>query len=455
MTFRRLLTIAGILVLAHAAWNRSQAADETSGGKLFPYAYAVDDLPNGLRLVTVPTDYPNMVALYVVVRAGSGDEVEPGKSGYAHLFEHLMFRGSENYTSEQRDALMKRAGADTNASTNQDRTTYYAVFSKEDLDEVMKVEADRFQRLKYTEPAYKTESLAVLGEYNKNSSEPTQKLDEVLYETAFKTHTYAHTTMGYLKDVQDMPNQFAYSLDFYKRFYRPEYATVLLVGDVTRERALELTKKYFGGWAHGSYAPNIPAEPAQTGSRTAHVDWPSPTLPWLAVAFKGPAYSDETKDKAALDLLSEIAFGRNSDLYRRLVLEQQKVDELGVDFGNHPDPELFTAYARIKDGKDVDDVREQVLATFARFTKETVDQTKLDATRSRMRYSFALRMNSSPAIAAALAPYILLRRTPDTINKVFALYQQVTPQDIRSMAAKYLTETNRTIVTLATKTGTK
>jgi zinc protease len=455
MTFRRLLILAGILVLAHAAWNWSQAAEEASGGKLFPYAYAVDNLSNGLRLVTVPTDFPNMVALYVVVRAGSRDEVEPGKSGYAHLFEHLMFRGSENYTAEQRDALMKRAGADTNASTNQDRTTYYAVFSKEDLDEVMKVEADRFQRLKYTEPAYKTESLAVLGEYNKNSSEPTQKLDEVLYETAFKTHTYAHTTMGYLKDVQDMPNQYAYSLEFYTRFYRPEYTTVLLVGDVTRERALELTKKYFGGWAHGSYAPSIPAEPAQTASRTAHVDWPSPTLPWLAVAFKGPAYSDETKDKAALDLLSEIAFGRNSDLYRRLVLEQQIVDELGVDFGNHPDPELFTTYARIKDGKNADDVREQILATVARFTKETVDQMKLDATRSRMRYSFALRMNSSPAIAAALAPYILLRRTPDTIDKVFALYQQVTPQDIRAGAAKYLTENNRTIVTLATKAGTK
>ena len=112
-------------------------------------------------------------------------------------------------------------------------------------------------------------------------------------------------------------------------------------------------------------------------------------------------------------------------------------------------------YARIKDVKNVDDVRDQVLATFARFTKEDVDQSKLDATRSRMRYSFALRMNSSPAIAAALAPYVLLRRTPDTINKVFALYQQVTPQDIRAMAAKYLTENNRTIVTLATKGGTQ
>jgi zinc protease len=455
MSVRRLLIIAAILLLAVAVFYRSWAAGAGASGKLFPYAYSIDDLPNGLRLVTVPTDYPNMVALYTVVRAGSRDEVEPGKSGYAHLFEHLMFRGSENYTPEQRDALLKRAGADSNASTNQDRTTYYVVFSNEDLEDVLKAEADRFQRLKYTQPAYKTESLAVLGEYNKNSSAPTQRLDEALYETAFTHHTYAHTTMGYLKDVQDMPNQYAYSLDFYKRFYRPEYVTVVIVGDVTRDRALELTTKYFGGWARGNYVPSIPAEPPQTEARTAHVDWPSPTLPWLAVAFKGPAYSDEVKDKAALDLLSEIAFGRNSDLYRRLVLEQQKVDQLNVDFGNHPDPELFTAVARIKKQEDAENVREQVLETFARFTREQVDQSKLDATRSRMRYGFALRMNSSPAIAAALAPYILLRRTPDTIDKLFALYQQITPQDIQMTAAKYFTDSHRTIVTLDSKRGTK
>src|SRR6185436_17149556 len=212
---------------------------------------------------------------------------------------------SENFTPQERDDIMKRAGADTNATTNQDRTTYYAVFSKEDLDEVMKVEADRFQRLKYAEPAFKTETLAVLGEYNKNSAQPT---------------------MGYLQDIQDMPNQYAYSLEFYKRFYTPEYATVLLVGDVTRERAVDVTKKYFGGWARGSYKPDIPAEPPQTEPRTAHVDWPSPTLPWVAVAFKGPAYSDTAWDKAALDLLSPMAFGPNSDLDKRLVLEEQKVD---------------------------------------------------------------------------------------------------------------------------------
>jgi zinc protease len=423
--------------------------------KLFPYNYTIDDLENGLRLVTVPTDFPNMVALYIVVQTGSRNEVEPGKSGYAHLFEHIMFRGSETYTPEQRDLILKRAGAESNATTNSDRTTYYETFSKEDLDPVMKLEADRFQRLKYPEPAYKTESLAVLGEYNKNSADPTEKVDEVLHETAFTKHTYIHTTMGFLKDIQDMPNQYNYSLQFYNRFYRPEYTTIILVGDVAREQTLALTKKYFGEWKHGSYVPDIPAEPPQTAPRTATVDWNSPTLPWIAIAFRAPAYSDEKKDKAALDLLLPIAFGSNSDLYQRLVLKEQKVDELDAGFGNHPDPELFTVYTRVKDPKDIDYVRDQILAAFKRYTDEAVDQAKLDATRSRIRYSFALRMNSSPAIANALAQYIGLRRTPETVNKLFALYQQITPQDIRTIARQYFTDNNRTIVTLTSNKGAK
>jgi zinc protease len=257
--------------------------------------------------------------------------------------------------------------------------------------------------------------------------------------------------MGFLKDIQDMPNQYAYSLEFYNRFYRPEYTTILLVGDVKRDQALGLTKKYFGDWKRGSYQQYIPDEPAQNGPRTAAVEWNSPTLPWVAIAFKGPAYSDERIDKAALDLLSPLAFGPNSDLYQRLVLKEQKVDELQPEFGNHPDPELFTVWARIKDPKDIDYVRNQILATFERFTKEPVDQAKLDATRFRIRYSFALRMNSSSAIANALAPYIGLRRTPETINKLFAIYQRITPAEIQKTAASYFSANNRTIVTLTSK----
>ncbi len=419
--------------------------------KLFPYNYTIDDLPNGLRLITVPTDYPNLVALYIAVQAGSRNEIEPGKSGFAHFFEHLMFRGSENYTADQREAIFKRAGAETNAYTSDDRTVYHATFSKDDVDEIMKMEADRFIRLKYALPEFQTEALAVKGEYDKNSANPFSKLYEVLRETAFKTHTYSHTTMGYLKDIQDMPNQFEYSQAFFKRFYRPEYTTIVLVGDITRERALDLTKRYFGEWKRGNYSATIPAEPKQTEPRSANIDWPSPTLPIVAVAFRGPAYSDLEKDKLALDLLAQVAFGENSDLYQKLVLKEQKVDVLAPDFSNQMDPELFVVFARVKDPKDVDYVRDQVLATYKRYASELIPAAKLDATRSRLRYTFALAMDSSDAIASTLAPFVSLRRSPETIDKLAALMETITPQDVRDTAAKYFRDESRTIVTLATK----
>jgi zinc protease len=427
---------------------------QTQQRKLFPYDYHIDDLPNGLRLVTVPTDYPNLVALYIVVQTGSRNEIEPGKTGFAHFFEHMMFRGSENYTADQREAIFKRAGAETNAYTSDDRTVYHAVFSKDDLDEIMKMEADRFLRLKYALPEFQTEALAVKGEYDKNSSAPVSQLFEKLRATAFTKHTYSHTTMGFIKDIENMPNQYEYSLEFFNRFYRPEYTTVVLVGDVTRQRALDLTKRYFGDWKQGNYTANIPSEPKQTEPRTAHIDWPSPTLPYLAVAFRGPAYSDTAKDKMALDFLAQIAFGANSELYQKLVLKEQKVDTLGPSFGNSFDPQLFTVIARVKDPKDVDYVRDQILQTFKRFTTEPIPQSKLDATRSRLRYSFAMAMNSSDAIANTLAPFISLKRTPDTIDKLAVLMETITPEDVRTIAAKYFTDENRTIVTLATKLKT-
>src|SRR5688572_32535357 len=160
------------LVIASLILCIPMVAMAQKASKFFAYDYSIDDLPNGLRLITVPTDYPNLVALYIVVQTGSRNEVEPGKSGFAHFFEHMMFRGSDNYTADQREAIFKRAGAETNAYTSDDRTVYHATFSKEDLDEIMKMEADRFLRLKYALPEFQTESLAVKGEYDKNSANP-------------------------------------------------------------------------------------------------------------------------------------------------------------------------------------------------------------------------------------------------------------------------------------------
>ena len=445
--------IALPLLLSIAAVSSAQEPAKAPARKLIPYDYYIDDLPNDLRVVTIPTDYPNLVAFYIVVGTGSRNEVEPGKSGYAHFFEHLMFRGSENYPADARDVILQRAGAATNAYTTDDRTVYHATFSKEDLPEIMKMEADRFQRLKYAEPEYKTEALAVLGEYNKNIAAPTLKLQETLRATAFKEHTYKHTTMGFIKDIEDMPNQFDYSWQFFRRYYRPEYTTILVVGDVKREEVVEMVRANFGTWERGDYKPEIPREPEQNEPRTAHVDWATPTLPYVTVAFHNPAYSDEQKDYPALDLLAAVAFGENSELYQKLVLNEQKVDALNSSNPERMDPHLFTVTARVKDPNDVDYVRDQVLATFQRFTTEAIPQKKLDDTRARLRYETALGFDSSEAIAGAVAPFLALRRTPETMDRLFATYDTITPEDVRSIAAKYFTENKRTIVTLATNVG--
>src|ERR1700683_3812556 len=424
------------------------AAAPTPPQKIFPYAYSQDDLPNGLRLVTVPTDYPNIVALYIVVQAGSRNEVEAGHTGFAHLFEHLMFKGTEKYSQAQYNDAIKRMGGASNAFTTSDFTCFYTVFSKEDLPTVLAMEGDRFQNLKYSEAEFKTETLAVLGEYNKNASNPFQKLNEALLDTAYSTHTYKHTTMGFLKDVQDMPNQYEYSQKFFSRYYRPEYVTIIVAGDVKTKAVRDLMAKDWGAWKRGDYKPEIPVEPPQDGPRTNHVAWNGPTLPLVAIAYKGPAYDDSTKDTAALDALSYLAFSENSELYQKLIIQEQKADALYASSPNQVDPSLFQVLARVKKAEDVEYVRGQILATVQQFREKPVDGARLDAVRKHLRYELALRMDNSETVAQVVAGYVALRHTPDTMNKLFEQYAHLTPQDVQQAAVKYLTENARTMITL-------
>ncbi len=416
--------------------------------KVFPYSYDQHDFPNGLRLITIPTDFPNVVSVFIVVQTGSRNEVEPGKSGFAHLFEHMMFRGTKDNPPEKYQGILKEAGAASNAFTSDDLTAYHTTFSKEDLDTILRLEADRFEHLEYSPAILKTESLAVLGEYNKNSASPVQKLYEVLRDTAFDKSTYKHTTMGYLKDVQDMPQQYEYSKKFFDRYYRPEYTTIIVAGDVKPANVQSQVAKYWGDWKRGSYKAEIPVEPAQKGPRSNHVNWPSATLPWMVIAYKVPAYSDTVKDMAALDLIGFLGFSENSNLYQRLVIQDQLVDYLEGGYENHVDPYLFTAMARVKKPKDMKTVEESILETFHGFKDTLVSQDRLEEVKKHLRYSFAMEMDNSEAIAGTVARFVALRRSPDTINKMYEMYDKVTPEDIQAVAKKYFAENGRTIVTL-------
>ncbi|MBK9372669.1 MAG: insulinase family protein [Holophagales bacterium] len=416
---------------------------------LLPFQATEKTLPNGLRVIVVPTGFPNLVSLQIPVQTGSRNEVEPGKSGFAHFFEHMMFRGTKAYPPAAYQAILTKAGARQNAYTTDDYTNYHTTFAKEDLEKVLEIEADRFQNLDYPEAAFKTESRAVLGEYNKNSANPMSKLFEAMRDTAFTKHTYKHTTMGFLRDIEDMPNQFAYSKAFFDRWYRPEYTTVIVAGDVDPAKVLPLVEKYWGSWKRGSYSVEIPVEPPPSGPKTVHVPWTTPTLPWVAVAFRGPAFSTTEKDWAALDVLLDLAFGPTSDAYKKLVETEQKVDQLFPYLPSSADPQLLVAGARVKKLEDAVAVRDEILRTFATLRVEPVPARRLADAKSNARYGIVRGLDNTDAIGGILARFVRFRREYGTLNEIFRVYATLTPEDLRAAAAKYFTDAGLVLTTLS------
>jgi zinc protease len=259
--------------------------------------------------------------------------------------------------------------------------------------------------------------------------------------------------MGFLKDIEDMPNQYDYSLKFFDRYYRPEYTTIIVAGDVQPKTVRALVEKYWGGWKRGNYLPKIASEPQQDAPRTGRVEWPTATLPWIAIAYRAPAYSDKTKETAALDALAYLGFSENSDLYQKLVIQEQKVDMFGAENEDHVDPYLFTVLARVKNPKDVNYVRDQILETIKSFREQPVGKERLENVKKHLRYAFSQRLDNSETVAAIVARYVALRRTPETIDKIYEIYAQLTPADVRSAAGKYLVENGRTVVTLTGPAG--
>ncbi len=427
---------------------RPAAAPTT--GDVLPFRAVEKTLPNGLKVIVVPTGFPNIVSLQIPVQTGSRNEVEPGKSGFAHFFEHMMFRGTKEYPPDKYKDILTQAGARQNAYTTDDYTNYHTTFAKEDLETMLKVEADRFENLSYSEEGFRTEARAVLGEYNKNSANPIVKIEEIQHDKAFTTHTYKHTTMGFLKDIEDMPNQFQYSKTFFDRWYRPEYTTVIVAGDVDPGRVIPLVEKYWGDWRPGRFQVEIPKEPEPKAAVYAHVPWPSPTLPWVTVAFHGPAFSETGKDFAAMDMLMDLYFGETSDVYKRLVEQEQKVDGMFTDNPGNVDPSLTGVYARVKKLEDSGSVRDELLKTFAEARSRAVDAKRLADAKSNARYGLVRSLDNTERIAATLARFVRYRRSYGTLNNLFRVYQSLTTDDLLAAGRRYFAD-NRLVVTTLSK----
>lgn len=418
--------------------------------KIFPYDYKIEELENGLKIVSIPLDNPHIISFYTIVRSGSRNEIESGKSGFAHFFEHMMFKGTKDVPREDYDDFLTLLGAGTNGYTTDDYTCYFVVFAgQENMENVVKTEADRFINLYYNEEMIKSEAPVIEGEYYASVSNPSRRIYETLRDTAFDLHSYKHTTLGYLEDILDMPNQFEYSQLYKKRFYAPDNSILLVVGDFDHDQLMDYVRKYYGPWEKSDYTLVTPEEKPQTKQRRAHYDWPSPTLPRLAIGFHGPAFSDETIDMAAMDLLASVAFSSSSALYQKLVIEEQKCQSFFTSFSDHRDPFLLIFNAVLKQEKDLPDIEEEIFKELERLKEDLVDTETLAKVKSNLKYSFANSLGTTDGIAGNLAYYINLTGDPNTVNKVFDLYEKITPEDIQEMTQKYFKTTNSTVVTLA------
>ncbi|MEX1275947.1 MAG: pitrilysin family protein [Bacteroidota bacterium] len=417
-------------------------------GSIFPYKYTVEVLPNGLKLVLIPMESPGLVSYYSVVRTGSRDEVEPGKTGFAHFFEHMMFRGTKKYPGPVRDSIVTSIGASGNAYTSDDITAYYYNFAAEDLERVIELESDRFQNLHYEEGVFQTEAGAVYGEYRKNITSPFAVLNEKMKELAYDVHTYKHTTMGFEADIKAMPQQFEYSKSFFSRFYRPENIVLVVAGDIDVRKTLDMIKKYYGGWQKGYVAPKVTPEPAQQGERTAEVSYPGRTLPILVIGYKGEAFDAKNKNLAAAMLLGELAFGENSDLNKKLFLKEQKVQFLSPSFSMNRDQGLYQIYSMVKKVEDVPYVRDEVYRTIEEFKTRPVDAQKLADLKRRNKYNFLMGLDTPSRVTGVLARVVAITGGVEAIDELYATFDAVTPQDIQNAAKRYLTPERRSVIVL-------
>ncbi|MFB3907440.1 MAG: M16 family metallopeptidase [Candidatus Eisenbacteria bacterium] len=428
------------------------AAGSVAAGDRFPYTIQTVKLDNGLLLVMVPMASPGVVHYQTVVRAGSRNEIEPGRTGYAHFFEHVMFRGTKRFPQAEYQRLLDVLGADGNASTGMDETNYFNTLPASGLDQVIEIEADRFRNLSYTEEQFRKEAGAVLGEFAIGHANVETLLEERLLAHAFPRHPYGHTVLGTEADVRAMPDGYQYSRQFYDRYYRPENCAILICGDFDPTRAADAVRAAYGGWERGGYGTEIPVERPLASAIRDSIRWNGPTRPILQISFRTPAYATSVPTAAALELLREAVFGPTSKLYRELVLDRRLAESLSASAGRNRDPYLFTVSVRLYDDGQLEPVRARILAALQEASAPAgIDGAVLEAAKRRYLAQLALSLETPAGVAWRLSDWIGLTGDPQEIERFVDALRASDPSQLRRAASQFLLEKNSITITVTGK----
>ena len=442
---------AGALCLSTLPRARAQNNDIPHGAAITVprLAYKESKLPNGLKVIILEDHRAPVVTLQVWYRVGSKDEAQ-GKAGFAHLFEHLMFKGSEHVGPQEHSRYVEQIGGDYNANTYFDRTLFYETVPNNALDRVLFLEADRMRSLRVDDANLKSERNVVEEEHRldvENAPYGTliENVQAQLYPAA---HPYQHTTIGIMSDLDSALLKDVQA--FHDQYYKPDDATLVLVGDFKSDDALARITKYFGSIPR-SVKPftRYPAAPiTQTAERRKTLYDKLAPLPLVIVAFRLPATEGpDARDLPVFDVMARIlSVGNSSRLYRALVRDQQ----IAVGAGGSPLTlklgGMFFFDAVANAGKTPDVLEKSLVEQIELLRTQPVSQAELDKARNQAVSGRVFGAISTEAKASELGEADLLYGTPDQANKELAELQAVTAQDIQRVAQKYFAPNERNII---------
>jgi zinc protease len=444
MSVRKVLAATALAAaVASAAWLAPAARAATRPTKL---QYQLSTLPNGLTVILSEDHSVPIVNLQIWYHVGSKNE-RPGRTGFAHLFEHLMFKGSKNVQPEAHTSMIASVGGQSNAYTTDDETVFWETAPVQYLPMMLWLEADRMATLRVDKETFTSEREVVKEERRlRVDNQPYGRLTEIIYDQAFTTHPYKHPTIGSMQDLE------AASIDdvrdFYRTYYVPSNATLVLVGDFDSAQAQQLVTQYLGRVpkAERPVPRDIPKEPPQTAEKRVTLQEPWP-LPAVVVAYH--VTFDGNPDSYPLHIAGKIlSDGESSRIYQKLIYEKQIAVAAFGQANILEDPNLFYAVAIVQPGHTTQEAADALIGEIERLRTEPITERELQRTKNQFARDYITNRESDQEKALQLAHAAVIHGDVRTADAEFDIFQNLTVADVQRVARTYFVPENRLVLTL-------
>jgi len=422
------------------------AASAAAQARVPPLQYRERTLPNGLRVYSVRDASSPTVAIQVWYKVGSKDDPE-GRSGFAHLFEHMMFKGTKNMRDEQMDRLTEDVGGFNNASTWDDFTNYFEVVPSNYLETLLWAEAERMGSLNVDARNFGTERDVVKEEFNSRVlAPPYGRLFYAIEKQSFSVHPYRRPGIGSIEDLSAATLEDVRA--FHKTFYRPDNATLVVVGDFDERQLDQWVDKYFARVPKpDAPLPRVTAkEPERKAVRRVAETGPNVPLPAVAITYLAPPVASADSDalRVAESILTS---GESSRLYQSLVYRQQLAVEAFAQADLREDLGLFVLGAIVASGKRAEDAERSLLAELKRMQDEPVSKAELEKAINQLVTNQLRERETNNGKADALGRAAVLMGDPRRVNTDIERLQSVTAADVQRVMKKYFSDTNRVVIT--------